>query len=129
MWLLAISLNGFTGKDQLKVWFCQKNWDDVTTAAAESCHAIANAVILQSMIMSKLDHYLPEKTVKFSSDNQPCFTPELKELDKRRKYEYRRYRRSFQWKTLNRKFKDKVSTTKASYYKNRIEDMREGKPG
>ena len=36
---------------------------------------------------------------------------------------------SFQWKKLNRKFKDKVSTSKASYYKKWIEGLREGKPG
>ena len=83
-----------SGKDRLKGWFSQQNWDEVI--AAESCHD--KAVILQSMIMSKLDQYLPEKTVTFSSDDQPWFTPELKELDKRRRYEYRRHRRSFQWK-------------------------------
>ena len=114
-----------SGKDQLKAWFSQQNWDEVTTA--ESCHD--KALILQSMIMSKLDQYLPEKTVSFSSDDQPWFTPELKELDKRRKYEYRRHRRSFHWKTLNRRFKNKVAATKSSYYEKRIHDMKEGKPG
>ena len=81
------------------------------------------------LVMSKLDQYLPVKTVSFSSDDQPWFTPELKELDKRRKYEYRKHRRSFHWKTLNSKFKNKVSAIKASYYKKKIEDLREGKPG
>ena len=95
--------------------------------AAESAHE--KALVLQSMLMEKVDQYLPESTVSFSSDDQPWFTPELKQLDKRRKTEYRRHRRSFRWKELNKKFKEKVSKTKSSYYARKVQDIKEGKPG
>ena len=70
--------------------------------ATQSCYD--KAVILQTMVMSKLDQYLPEKNVSFSNDDQPWFTPELKEQDRRRIYEYRQHRRSFHRKSLDKKF-------------------------
>ena len=79
--------------------------------------------------MEKINQYLPERTVSFSSDDQPWFTPELKQLDKARNLEYRKHRRSFRWKQLNNKFKKKVLSTKATYYRRRVEDLKEGKPG
>ena len=114
-----------SGKIQMLRWFKEQSWDEVIRE--ESCHE--KAIILQSLIMDNLDKYLPEKTVNFSSDDQPWFTPELKLLDKQRKLEYKKHRRSFRWKALNKKFKTKILATKASYYKKRIEDLKEGKPG
>ena len=70
-----------SGKDQLKKWISQQGWDEVISA--DSAHE--KAVILQSMLMNKIDQYLPEKVMLFSSDDQPWLTPELKQLDKLRK--------------------------------------------
>ena len=67
-----------SGKIQMLRWFKEQSWDEVIRE--ESCHE--KAIILQSLIMDNLDKYLPEKTVNFSSDDQPWFTPELKVLDK-----------------------------------------------
>ena len=114
-----------SGKDLMRSWISQQNWDEVT--AAESAHE--KALVLQSMLMEKVDQFLPESTVSFSSDDQPWFTPELKQLDKTRKTEYRRHRRSFRWKKLNKRFKEKVAKTKATYYEKKVKDIKEGKPG
>jgi hypothetical protein len=114
-----------SGKEKLRNWFSQQDWKEIFSAVS----AHEKAEILQSKIMSKIDQYLPESSVCFSSDDQPWFTPELKQLDKQRKLEYRRHRRSFRWKEINRKFKQKVSSTKATFYKRRVADLKEGKPG
>ena len=114
-----------SGKDQLRRWLAQQTWDQVVRA--ESAHD--QAMILQSMLMEKVDEYLPEKTVSLSSDDQPWFTPELKELDKKRKTEYRRHRKSARWSVLNKRFKTKVADSKNKFYQRRIEDLKEGKPG
>ena len=114
-----------SGKDQLRRWISQQTWDEVLSA--ESAHE--QAMILQTMLMQKVDEYLPEKMVSVSSDDQPWFTPELKELDKKRKTEYRRHRKSARWRALNKSFKTKVAISKEKFYKRRVEDFKEGNPG
>ena len=114
-----------SGKDLMRAWISQQSWDEVITA--ESAHE--KAVILQSMLLEKTDQFFPVQTISFSSDDKPWFTPELKELDKRRKFDYRRKIRSSKWKALNSRFKGKVLQTKAKYYKNKVEELKEGKPG
>ena len=114
-----------SGKDLMRAWISRQSWDEVI--AAESAHE--KAVILQSILMEKTDQFFPLKTFSFSSDDKPWFTPELKELDKRRKLEYRRRRRSHRWKALNHKFKEKVFQTKATFYKKKVGELKEGKPG
>ena len=94
-----------SGKDQLRRWFGDQQWEEVYSSGS----AHDKAMVFQSMIMEKINQYLPEKTVFFSSDDQPWFTPELKQLDKARKLEYRKHKRSVRWKDLNNKFKKKVS--------------------
>ena len=114
-----------SGKDRLRDWFSRQQWGEVFSAVS----AHDKAAVLQNLTMDKINQYLPESSVCFSSDDQPWFTPELKQLDKKRKLEYRRHRKSFRWGELNRKFKKKVFLTKASYYKKRVADLKEGSPG
>ena len=114
-----------SARDQMRAWISQQSWDEVISA--ESAHE--KAVILQSMLMEKTEQFFPLKTFSFSSDDKPWFTPELKELDKRRKLEYRKRRRSHRWKALNKNFKEKVLQTKAKFYKKKVEELKEGKPG
>ena len=114
-----------SGKEKMRYWFSQQDWKEVYSVVS----AHEKAEILQSMIMNKMDQYLPESSVCFSSDDQTWFTPELKQLDKQRKLEYRKHRRSFRWKEMNKKFKLKISSTKATFYKRKVADLKEGKPG
>ena len=95
--------------------------------SAES--ADRKAEVLQSTLMKKLDEFMPEKIFSFSSDDQPFFTPELKNLDKKRKREYRRHRRSYKWSALNKDFKNKLKVAKASFYEKKIQDLKQGEPG
>ena len=87
------------------------------------------AAILQKILSEKLEECMPEKMFSFNSDDQPFFTPELKKLDRQRKQEYRRHRRSFKWKSLNRVFRNKLTAAKATFYKNKIQDLKQGEPG
>ena len=53
-------------------------------------------------MMSALDEYLPEMTT-FSSDDKVWMTPELKQIDRRHKTEFRKHRKSPKWKNLEMK--------------------------
>ena len=52
------------------------------------------AEILQNDLLHNLNKFLPEKTFKISSEDQPWITPEIKELDRKKKGEYYKHRRS-----------------------------------
>ena len=64
-----------SGKDQLRRWFGDQQWEEVYSSVT----AHDKAMLFQSIIMEKINQYLPERTVSFSSDDQPWFTPELKQ--------------------------------------------------
>ena len=114
-----------SGLNQFREWISHHDWADLYQAESGD----EKALILQNTLLRKIDQYMPEKTMTFSSDDQPFFTPELKTLDKRRKQEYRRHRRSFKWRALNRQFKDKLAAAKSSFYEKKIKDLKEGEPG
>jgi hypothetical protein len=84
---------------------------------------------LQTELLEGLNKYLPEKTMTFSSDDQPWMTPELKNLDRKRKRQYHKHRRSNKWHNMNTKFEEKSDLAKANYYANMIEDLRISNPG
>ena len=106
-------------------WIVTEKWDCVTTA--ESAHEKASA--LQNLVMKQLNHFLPEKTATFTSEDQPWVTPEVKDIDRKKKREYYKHRKSAKWKRLNKLFEIKCEQPKASYYSNIVEDLKNSAPG
>ena len=70
-----------------------------------------------------------KKVTTFSSDDQPWMTPELKQLDRQRKREFRKHRKSEKWTHLSTKFEEKCELAKGNFYKNMIEDLKTSNPG
>ena len=62
-------------------WIVTETWKSVFEA--ESAHEKAN--VLQQLMMDKLNLYLPQKTAKFTSEDQTWVTPEIKEIDRKKK--------------------------------------------
>ena len=75
-----------------------------------------------------MNEYLPLKKVKFCNEVQPFYTPELKNLDKKRKKEFQKHRRSGKYQHLNRKYKQKCRNAKKNFYKNFIQDLKISNP-
>ena len=94
---------------------------------ADSAHE--KAEIFQQMLMSKLDEIFPIKTRKIQSDDQPWITQKLKKLDRRRKRIYRKERRSFNWRKLDKLFKQEVKCAKATFYQKAVAELKLKKPG
>ena len=92
----------------------------------ESAHEKAD--MLQNIIYKKLDEYMPEKIVKFSSDDKEYFTPELKTLDRKRKHVYSWQGKSLNWRNLNKKFKRKLIKAKRNHYSRIISDIKISNP-
>ena len=105
-------------------WILQENWESVFDAPS----AHDKAEILQNLMLEKLNLYLPEKTVKFTSEDQPWITSEIKDISRRKQREFSKHRRSFKWKTINELFNEKCETAKSSYYTNIVSDLKNSNP-
>lgn len=62
-------------------WISCHSWDNVYNAVT----AHEKAAIFQSELLQSLNRFLPEKNMTFSSDDRPWMTPELKNLERKRK--------------------------------------------
>ena len=87
-------------------------------------HGHEKAAIFESELLESLNRFLPEKNMTFSSDDRPWMTPELKNLERKRKRQFQKHRKSPKWK-----FDEKSNQAKINYYQNIIEDLKISNPG
>ena len=81
------------------------------------------------MIMEKVNLFFPEKTLRLCEDDKPWMTCGLKNLDRQRKREYSKNKKSIKWRALEEKFKEKSAEAKPAYYTNMVEDLLTSNPG
>ena len=81
------------------------------------------------MLMEKIELFFPEKTIKVNEDDKAWISPALKKLDRQRKREYNRNKKSKKWRFLNMQFEEKSKDEKVSYYENMVEDLKTSNPG
>ena len=108
-----------SGMNQMGSWIKNQNWGEIYQA--ESSHE--KAQLLQTLLVQKLEEFFPKKTRTISSDDQPWITHKLKSLDRIRKREYHKHRRSEKWVKLNKSFKDSVKVAKKDFYKKMVSDI------
>ena len=81
------------------------------------------------MVNEAVNKYLPEKAIKIACDDEPWFSQPLKVLDRRRRREYNKNRRSAKYLELDRRFKEKISKCKKKYKRDIIDDLKSAKSG
>ena len=86
-----------SGITMMGEWIVHHNWE--TLYSANTAHQ--KAELLQNTLMEKLNLYLPEKVVTYTSDDQVWVTPELKQLARKKSRDYFKHRKSPKWKTLS----------------------------
>ena len=82
---------------KMRNWLNIQDWSEVFEADSES----DKAKVLQTMLFQKFRESFPEKTHRISSDDQPWINHKLKTLDRKRKREYNKHRKSF-WTGISR---------------------------
>ena len=83
----------------------------------------------QKLLLDKLDIFFPEKEVKISNVDLPFMTMELKLLDRQKKREYRKHKKSEKYLTLQSKYQVLFNNTSRSYFNNVIDNLMTSKPG
>ena len=85
-----------SGLFQFGVWLKMQKWESVI--GATSAHD--KAKILQSLLIENLDKFLPQKTIRICSEDQPWYTEKLKKMSRRMKREYTKNKKSESWKKM-----------------------------
>ena len=114
-----------SGMQAMGNWIVNHNWDSVLSATT----AHEKAAIFQHTLLEKLNLFLPEKVVKFTSVDQVWITPEIKEISRKKRREFFKHRKSPKWRTLNKLFEEKCEHAKQSYYNNIVSDLKNSNPG
>ena len=92
-----------SGMTQFKLWLQDETWWDLYQE--ENAHRKAD--ILQNKLLLKLDEYLPQKLLKIRSDDREWVNDDIKCLDRKRKREYSKRKKSPKWEKLNQEFHKK----------------------
>ena len=108
-----------SGMINMRNWMITQNWSQVYEA--ETAHGKAQA--LQTLLVQQFDKFFPEKTRKVSSQDQPWISHKLKHMDRKRKREYHKNRRSEKWHKMNKQFKKLVKDAKKDFYQTMTKDL------
>ena len=114
-----------SGIAEMGNWIVSHDWTEVLTATT----AHEKASLLQSIMLEKLNLFLPEKIAKFTAEDQVWITSEIKDISRRKRREYYKHRKSPKWKTLEELFQNKCQLAKQSYYENIVSDLKLSNPG
>ena len=86
-----------SGVDLFSFWIRNQNWSEVLSAETVD----EKSEILQNLLLSKCNEFLPLKKRKISSDDQPFCTEEMKRIKRSKTREFHKHRRSIKWRELN----------------------------
>ena len=114
-----------SGMVRLREWFETQDWSQILSEDSINIKAES----LMSMITDALNTFLPEKTIRVASDDEPWYSESLKKLDRRRRREYNRNRKSPKYLELSSLYKEKLSKTKKKYKRDMIDDLKYAKSG
>ena len=114
-----------SGIREMGRWVQSQQWMEIY--ALKNAHEKAEK--FESMLWDKIETYFPEKTIGINEDDKPWISPELKKLDRRRKREYTKNKKSKKWESLNALFLEKSEEEKVSNYENIVENLKTSNPG
>ena len=106
-------------------WITGESFSSIKEDLNTNDHAQA----LEDLLMSKLDEFCPQKTAKFSSQDKPWINFELKVIDRRKQREYLKNGKSAKYNLLATQFETKYKAASQKYMRDKIELLKETKPG
>ena len=79
-----------SGLAQFGDWIKSQKWEEIL--GATTAHEKAES--LQNLLLENLNNFLPQKTIKIGSEDQPWFSTKLKKLERKCKREYVKHKKS-----------------------------------
>ena len=75
--------------------------------------------------MQNFEKCFPIKSLKICDDDRPWVTKGVKKLDRLRKREFLKHKKSKKWEVLNQMFQEKCKAEKEKYYDRIVSDLKE----
>ena len=110
-----------SGMNLFRVWIEEQRWLDIYTCS--DVHE--KAARFQKLVMDNFKRCFPVKIFKVCEDDQPWFSKSLKKLDRLRKREFFKHKKSEKWEKLNKQFQERCEEEKVKYYENIVCDLKE----
>ena len=109
-----------SGMALFKTWIESEDWNEVYTCTNSN----TKAEKFQSTLFHNFVRCFPEKSFKCSDDDQPWVSKKIKRLDRLRKREFFKNRKSIKWHKLNEEFIELCRLEKEKYYSNIVADLK-----
>ena len=109
-----------SGIDLFGFWVKSQNWKEIF----EEENVNKKADIFQNMLLQKLNEFLPSKTRKVCTADQPFCTDKIKRIKRKKTREYQKNRKSLKWRQLNLKYQKEIAAAKSKYYGNIVKDLK-----
>ena len=100
-----------SGIREMGRWIQSQSWKEVYSVNCPE----EKVKRLELMIMEQVNKFFPEKTMKVNENDKPWVDTKLLELDRSRKREYNKRKKSPKWQRLNTKFLERAKYLKESY--------------
>ena len=106
-------------------WLLDQKWSDIYSLSTVD----EKVETFQKILIGKYYSIFPIKEFRVSEDDKPWVSKKLKILDRKRRREFYKHKKSLTWQQLNAEYKEQVKIEKSAYYKNFVEDLKVSKPG
>ena len=105
-------------------WIQAQTWHEIYTL-----HCVNKKVeLFEKMMMEKIDSFFPMKTIRVNENTKPWMNNQSIQLDRKRKREYLKHKKSAKWKKLNSDFEELSNQLKESYYETMVQDLKTSNP-
>ena len=102
-------------------WVEGETWSDIYTCT--DIHM--KAASFQKIVIQNFEKCFPIKSLKICDDDRPWVTKGVKKLDRLRKREFLKHKKSKKWEVLNQMFQEKCKAEKEKYYDRIVSDLKE----
>ena len=114
-----------SGIREMGRWLQSQSWKEIYQIKCPNL----KAETFENVLMEKINTFFPMKSIRINKNDKPWVDKELIRLDRLRKREYNKRKKSEKWQILDKKFKLRAEMLKTSYNENVVEDLKTSNVG
>ena len=114
-----------SGLREFGCWLQAQSWHEIYSTKCPT----QKAIIFEEMLMKQIELIFPMKTIKINVNDKPWVDSQLLKLDRKRKREYNRRKKSPKWHSLNKMFLERAEHLKVAYNEKTVEDLKSSNIG
>ena len=109
-----------SGIREMGRWIQSQSWDEIYRISCPN----QKAITFEKILLDKVNLIFPEKYIRINENDKPWVDAKLLKIDRARKREYSKRKKSEKWIKLNDLFQERASVLKKTYYRDMVEDLK-----